>query len=82
MKFKLLIIFSICTSTLYAEDNNTYIKQQVAYKDPGANGKELTWDFGMLSPINEEYTVASSIPDSNLCTSGALPSIVHATITP
>ena len=51
MKSKLLIIFSICVSTLYAEDNNTYIKQQVAYKDPGANGKELTWDFGILSPI-------------------------------
>ena len=65
MKSKLLIIFSICVSTLYAEDNNTYIKQQVAYKDPGANGKELTWDFGMQSPINEEYTVAYSIPDSN-----------------
>ena len=50
---------------LYAEDNNTYIKQQVAHKDQGASGKELTWDFGMLSPINEEYTVAYSIPDSN-----------------
>ena len=65
MKSKLLIIFSICVSTLYAEDNNTYIKQQVAYKDPGASGKELTWDFGMQSPINEEYTVAYSILDSN-----------------
>ena len=55
----------LCVSMLYAEDNNTYIKQQVAYKDQGASGKELTWDFGMLSPINEEYTVAYSIPDSN-----------------
>ena len=64
MKSKLLIIFSICVSMLYAEDN-IYIKQQVAYKDQGANGKELTWDFGMQSPINEEYTVAYSIPDSN-----------------
>ena len=64
MKSKLLIIFSICVSMLYAEDN-IYIKQQVAYKDQGANGKELTWDFGMLSLINEEYTVAYSIPDSN-----------------
>ena len=54
MKSKLLIIFSICVSVLYAEEN-TYIKQQVAYKDQGANDKELTWDFGMLSPINEEY---------------------------
>ena len=41
----------LCVSMLHAEDNNTYIKQQVAYKDPGANGKELTWDFGILSPI-------------------------------
>ena len=64
MKSKLLIIFSICVSMLYAEDN-IYIKQQVAYKDQGANGKELTWDFGMLSLINEEYTVAYSILDSN-----------------
>ena len=64
MKSKLLIIFSICVSMLYAEDN-IYIKQQVAYKDQGANGKELTWDFGMMSLINEEYTVAYSILDSN-----------------
>ena len=40
----------LCVSMLYAEEN-TYIKQQVAYKDPGASGKELKWDFGMLSPI-------------------------------
>ena len=40
----------LCVSILYAEDN-IYIKQQVAYKDQGASGKELTWDFGMLSPI-------------------------------
>ena len=50
MKSKLLIIFSICVSMLYAEDN-TYIKQQVAYKDQGANGKELTWNFHMELPI-------------------------------
>ena len=54
----------LCVSMVHAEEN-TYIKQQVAYKDQGASGKELTWDFGMLSPINEEYTVAYSIPDSN-----------------
>ena len=40
----------LCVSMLHAEEN-TYIKQQVAYKDQGASGKELTWDFGMLSPI-------------------------------
>ena len=54
MKSKLLIIFSICVSMLYAEDN-IYIKQQVAYKDQGANGKELTWDFVMLSPGGFAY---------------------------
>ena len=68
----------LCVSMLYAEDNNTYIKQQVAYKDQGANGKELTWDFGMLSPINEEYrstwadgckanTPCISMPMTNWC---------------
>ena len=64
LKLFLALIAILCISTLYAEEN-TYIKQQVAYKDQGASGKELTWDFGMLSPINEEYTVAYSIPDSN-----------------
>ena len=49
----------LCISTLYAEEN-TYIKQQVAYKDQGASGKELTWDFGMLSPINEESDMVFS----------------------
>ena len=39
---------------LYAEDN-IYIKQQVAYKDQGANGKELTWDFCMRSPGSFAY---------------------------
>jgi hypothetical protein len=64
IKLFLALSAILCVSTLYAEDN-IYIKQQVAYKDQGASGKELTWDFGMLSPINEEYTVAYSIPDSN-----------------
>ena len=40
----------LCVSMLHAEEN-TYIKQQVAYKDQGASGKELTWDCGILSPI-------------------------------
>lgn len=59
---KLYIVLSaiLCVSVLYAEEN-TYIKQQVAYKDQGANGKELTWDFGILSPINEENSVIFGI---------------------
>ena len=39
----------LCVSMLYAEEN-TYIKQQVAYKDQGANGKELTWEIHPLYP--------------------------------
>ena len=64
LKLFLALTAILCVSVLYAEEN-TYIKQQVAYKDQGASGKELTWDFGMLSPINEKYTVAYYIPDSN-----------------
>ena len=64
IKLFLALSAILCVSMVHAEDN-IYIKQQVAYKDQGASGKELTWDFGMLSPINEEYTVAYSIPDSN-----------------
>ena len=45
-----LIIAILCVSMLYAE-GNTYIKQQVTYKDQGANGKELTWNFHMELPI-------------------------------
>jgi hypothetical protein len=50
IKLFLTLSAILCVSMLHAEDN-IYIKQQVAYKDQGASGKELTWDFGMLSPI-------------------------------
>lgn len=51
-------------------DRNTYraadqiVKQQVIFKDPGSNGKNLTWDFRMVQPINEEYPLDYFIPDS------------------
>ena len=72
-----LLITILCVSIVHAEES-TYIKQQVAYKDQDANGKELTWDFGMLSPINEEYrstwangcranTPSISMPITNWC---------------
>lgn len=44
IKLYLVLSAILCISVLYAEEN-TYIKQQVAYKDQGASGKELTWDF-------------------------------------
>ncbi len=52
-------------SALWADDSYMYIKQQVEYQDPGACGKDLTWNFSMLRPVNDEYTIAFSIPDSN-----------------
>ena len=36
--------------------NDTIVKQQVIYKNPGSSGKDVTWDFGMLQPISETET--------------------------
>jgi len=40
------------------------VKQQVEFKDPGSSGRNLSWDFRMLQPINEEYSLNYFIPDS------------------
>ena len=40
------------------------VKQQVTFKDPGSSGKGLHWDFSMLQPINENYSLKYFIPDS------------------
>ncbi|OJV39292.1 MAG: hypothetical protein BGO29_01600 [Bacteroidales bacterium 36-12] len=40
------------------------VKQQVEFKDPGSSGRQLTWDFRMLQPLNEEYSLKYFIPDS------------------
>lgn len=51
-------------------DRNAYrpadriVKQQVEYKDPGASGKEISWDFRLVQPINEDYQLDYFIPDS------------------
>ena len=59
------MFFMMIVSVLWAEEPDTYIKQQVTYRDPGAYGKDMTWDFRMLHPVNDEYTITFSIPDSN-----------------
>lgn len=76
MKNKLTIIAIIIAVGVQAQthrltaDRNAYrsadriVKQQVEYKDPGSTGKELTWDFRTLQPINEEYKLDYFIPDS------------------
>ncbi len=40
------------------------VKQQVEFKDPGAAGRNITWDFSMLQPINEDYKLRYFLPDS------------------
>ena len=49
-----------------AADN--IVKQQVEFKDPGSSGKGLFWDFSMVQPINEEYSLKYFIPDSTTMT--------------
>lgn len=33
------------------------VKQQVEFKEPGASGRNITWDFSILNPVNENYKV-------------------------
>lgn len=72
MKQTLLFILSIALCTLnmtaqtaqrlsatcnYFRAGDKIIKQQVEYKDPGASGKHICWDFSMLQALNEKYRV-------------------------
>ena len=67
-----LMVISLQAQNLHklSTERNTYraadqlVKQQVEYKDPGSSGKNLTWDFRFLQPINEEYALNYFIPDS------------------
>lgn len=40
------------------------VKQQVEFKDPGSSGRELTWDFSMVQPLNDEYKLSYFYTDS------------------
>ena len=58
------------TSQRLSTDRNAYraadqlIKQQVQFKDPGAAGRSLVWDFSTVQPVNEDYKLNYFIPDS------------------
>lgn len=43
------------------------VKQQVEYRDPGSCGRGLFWNFGMIQPINEEYSL-SYLPKAGIDT--------------
>lgn len=69
--FSMLLVFVLSAQNQkLTSDRNAYrpadriVKQQVEFKDPGSTGKELTWDFRTLQPINEEYKLDYFIPDS------------------
>jgi len=71
MRYKLLFIsplfcFLSLSSTAQTEktlnshrnhfrSGDVIIKQQVEFKDPGASGKDITWDFSHLNMVDEKY---------------------------
>lgn len=65
-----VISISAQTSQKLTSERNAFraddkiIKQQVVFRDPGSCGRGLFWDFSMLQPINEEYSLKYFIPDS------------------
>jgi len=56
--------FRLSTDRNALRPSDRIVKQQVEYKDPGSSGRKLTWDFSMLSSVNEEYNLNYFIPDS------------------
>jgi len=36
---------------------DSIIKQQVAYVDPGTSGRDVTWDFSSVNPVDDSYTL-------------------------
>lgn len=73
MKNYHLILFA-CITTLglqaqtlnYSRNNyrpsDIIIKQQVEFKDPGASGKDIQWDFSHVSTVNDKYQLVYYFP--------------------
>lgn len=54
------LLFSQRYTTLYRYRNMPYagdsiIKQQMEYVSPGAAGRQITWDFRFIRPVNDAY---------------------------
>jgi hypothetical protein len=45
---------------------DSIIKQQVVYVDPGVAGRDVTWDFSVVTPVNDSYNLRykAITPDS------------------
>lgn len=48
---------SIATHKNTPKAGDVISKQQVEFKDPGASGRNITWDFSVLNPVDENYKV-------------------------
>jgi hypothetical protein len=75
-KYILLILFAcLATVSLQAQTlnygRNSYragdiiIKQQVDFKDPGASGRDIQWDFSHVSTVNDKYQLVYYFPAAN-----------------
>lgn len=54
---------SLKKSTNNYRAGDIIIKQQVDFKDPGASGKNITWDFSHLNTINDKYQLIYFLPN-------------------
>jgi len=73
MRTILLMLFSACMGVLslsgqlntlhnHYRPGDVLIKQQVEFVDPGKAGVNQVWNFSKLKTINDEYTLAYSLP--------------------
>lgn len=68
----LFLLFCSCLTGLATVESNmlplafpdSLVKQRVCYKDPGAVGQNLQWDFSLLHILEDEYSVVHFLSDS------------------
>ncbi len=59
--FFFCILISATAQTILTANRTAYraadqlVKQQVEFKDPGASGRDIIWDFSHVNMINEKY---------------------------
>lgn len=67
-KITLLLVAWLCLTTTYGQASHSLtaqrndlragdviIKQQLEFKDPGATGPQITWDFTQTNALNDKY---------------------------
>jgi len=74
-RYSLLLVACILSGILQAQilkkNTNKFrpgdiiIKQQLDFKDPGASGKDIQWDFSHVSTVNDKYQLVYYFPTEN-----------------